>query len=140
LLHRARQHVRGTPRYAPSADAQRELLQRFLSAAEAGDLGQLESMLKADVVSWGDGGGKVAASPRPIVGRTAVARFFARVAQLRPPDSTLELRDINGAPGLLVRYGNGDVGFALTCDADQDGISAIRVVVNPDKLSHLRQL
>lgn len=140
LLHRARRHVHGgRPRFAPSPDAQRELLQRFLNAAEAGDLLQLEAMLKADVVSWGDGGGKVAASPRPIVGREKVARFFVRLAQLRPAGATYEFHNVNGTPGLLVRYPNGEVGVALTFDSDEDGISVIRTVVNPDKLAHLHR-
>lgn len=138
ILHRARQHVHGgRPRYEVSLDARRELLQRFLMAAEAGDMDQLEGMLKADVVSYSDGGGKVTAAPQPIYGPQKVARFLKRLVDLREPDWTTEVHDINGTPGVIVRRATGDVVSVLTFDADADGISAVHIVANPDKLAHL---
>lgn len=140
LLHRARQHIHaGRPRYEVSLDARRELLQRFLQAAEVGDMDQLEGMLRADVVTYSDGGGKVAAAPQPIYGREKVARFLKRLADLRQPGWTTELHEINGTPGILVRRPTGDVVSVLTFDADTDGIRAIHIVANPDKLAHLTQ-
>ena len=46
----------------------RELTDRFLHACATGDLSDLLSMLSDDVVVWTDGGGKVRAAVRPVVG------------------------------------------------------------------------
>src|SRR6516165_2636063 len=61
----------------------RELTDRFLHACATGDLSDLLSMLSDDVVVWTDGGGKVRAAVRPVVGPARSARFLVNVAKRR---------------------------------------------------------
>lgn len=137
LLHRARANVReGRPRFRADPERHRELLMRFLWAAGQGDLAALEAMLAKDAVLRSDGGGKVHAALKPIVGPDRVARFLLGVAK-KTPDAWAELAEINGEPGALVRTPRGVTG-AMTFDVDPEGrIAAIHIVVNPDKLAAL---
>ncbi len=66
---RARKHV-DERRRRFDADLQhgRELTDRFVTACATGDLSGLLAMLSEDVVVWTDGGGKVRAAMRPVIG------------------------------------------------------------------------
>jgi hypothetical protein len=45
----------------------------------------------------GDGGGKVLANKRPVIGRAAVTQFVVAVTRTLPPDAILEEIELNGA-------------------------------------------
>lgn len=138
LLHRARAHVKeGRPRFAPDPERHRDLLMRFLGATGQGDLAALESMLAADVVARSDGGGKVHAALKPVLGADRVARFVVGVAKKGPADASYELCEINGAPAIVWSDESGPRGV-LTIDVEGDRIRAIDIVVNPEKLARLR--
>ena len=113
LVTRARKHLEGgRPRFDADPEAGRALMERFLAAAEEGDLAALEEMLAADVVVYGDGGGKAQAARRPIAGAAKVARFLAKIAKLRQGigEFGLELVTVNGQPGRILRTRRGDLG------------------------------
>jgi RNA polymerase sigma-70 factor, ECF subfamily len=106
LVTRARKHIEASrPRFDPDEAARDELLDRFLAAAEEGDLEALEELLAKDAVLYADGGGKALAAPEPLVGATLIARFMAAVSQVRPASGEIESRRVrvNGQPGRLVR-------------------------------------
>src|SRR6266498_1707246 len=78
LYVRARRHIdEGRPRFEASRQQRDELAQRFLAAAQKGDTEALVELLAADVVVYGDGGGKAPSWPQPIYGRDRVARLMA---------------------------------------------------------------
>ena len=78
LLHRAQAKLaEGRRRTAADAAEHEALLERFLGAVSSGELEELEDLLAADVVAYSDGGGKVHAARRPLVGRDRVMRFIA---------------------------------------------------------------
>jgi RNA polymerase sigma-70 factor, ECF subfamily len=140
LLARARRHVDAhRPRFAVSAERQEELTERFLQAAQTGDADALVGMLAADAVAYTDGGGKVRAAPRPIVGREKVARFIAVTAQRGIAELAIEARPVavNGRPGRVLRAADGAVYAVLVLDVSDDGIHAVHLVANPEKLRHL---
>ena len=84
LVVRARKHLQASrPRFDPDEELRHQLLERFLAAAEDGDLGSLEELLADDVALYGDGGGKAVAAPEPVVGAAAVARFMADITSKR---------------------------------------------------------
>jgi RNA polymerase sigma-70 factor (ECF subfamily) len=63
LVTRARKHLEaGRPRFDADEAARYALLERFLAAAEEGDLAALEELLAKDAVLYADGGGKALAS------------------------------------------------------------------------------
>jgi RNA polymerase sigma-70 factor (ECF subfamily) len=106
LVTRARKHLEANrPRFDPDEAARDALLERFLAAAEDGDLEALEELLAKDAVLYADSGGKAMAPREPIFGAALIARFMAAVAQVRPPSGALESRRVrvNGQPGRVVR-------------------------------------
>jgi RNA polymerase sigma-70 factor, ECF subfamily len=105
LVTRARKHLEASrPRFDADEAARDALLERFLAAAEEGDLEALEELLAKDAVLYADSGGKAMAPQEPLVGAELIARFMAAVAQARP-SGELESRRVrvNGQPGRLVR-------------------------------------
>src|SRR3954469_19823803 len=106
LVTRARKHLEANrPRFDPDEAARDALLERFLAAAEEGNLKDLEALLAKDAVLYADSGGKAMAPQEPLVGAALIARFMAAVAQVRPDASQFESRPVrvNGQPGRLMR-------------------------------------
>ena len=106
LVTRARKHLEAArPRFDADEAARDALLERFLAAAEEGDLPALEELLAKDAVLYADGGGKAMASPEPLFGAAVIARFMAGVAQVRRAFGEFETRlvRVNGQPGRLLR-------------------------------------
>ncbi len=82
-----------------------------------------------------DGGGKVLAAARPLAGSGCVGRFLIAVSK-SAGWSGLEITELNGQPALLV-FGNHVLANAFLFDATAQGVTAIYVVRNPDKLRRL---
>ena len=139
LYVRARRHVdEGRPRFEASRKHRDELVERFFAAAERGDLAALEEMLAADVVVYGDGGGKAPSWPQPIVGRERVAKLIAgTVKQANELGVTVRATHINGQPGVMFLDDEERVGAVMSVDVADGLVQAIRGVTNPDKLAHL---
>jgi RNA polymerase sigma-70 factor, ECF subfamily len=139
LYVRARRHVdEGRPRFEASRRQRDELVERFFDAAERGDLGALEEMLAADVVVYGDGGGKGPSWPKPIYGRERVAKLIAgTLKQARDVGVKLRGVHINGQPGVMFVDEDDRVGAVMSIDVADGLVQTIRGVTNPDKLEHL---
>ena len=75
LVIRARQHVADGRRARVSSAEQRRLLDAFIVAAQSGDVGGLERLFAADVVSRADGSGFIRAARTRVVGRERVAKY-----------------------------------------------------------------
>ncbi len=137
LLHRAKQHVAaGRPRFEARRETHERLLHAFAQALAQGDVGAISSVLTEDAVLYGDGGGKVrGAILRPIEGGERVARFFVGLVAKTslPIDLVVDVRDVNGWPGLIGRTAAGTI-FVLTIEARGELIATVRNVVNPEKL------
>ena len=106
LVTRARKHLEASrPRFDADEAARDALLERFLAAAEEGDLEALEELLAKDAVLYADSGGKAMAPQEPLVGAAQIARFMAAVSQVRPASDAFENRRVrvNGQPGRLLR-------------------------------------
>ena len=139
LVVRARKHVEAErTRFEPDPEQGRALLERFLAAAEDGDLAALEALLTQDVVLYGDGGGKVKAATEPVSGAAAVARFMAEITRARRElgDFERSLVVVNGQPGRILRDERG-VWDVLAIDVVDGRVGAVRIVRNPDKLAHV---
>ncbi len=139
--HRARGHVQARrPRFHAGRTRQREVTERFFTAASGGDINTLMQLLAPDVTLWTDGGGKVRQATRPVTGAERVAKWFAGVGTrpyegVSPTDIHVEVVDLNGAPG-IVFSGAGRVIATLTLELDENGlVTTIHNVANPDKLA-----
>lgn len=135
LLERARTHLaEDRPRFAPSREAHRALLERFLVAVQHGDLTSLEAMLDADVRSVGDGGGKAFAARRVLTGRAEVLRLWSQLWRVPTEQApTAEFIELNGWPAALIRVGGSPMA-AIQLETDGQTIHVIRSTLNPDKL------
>lgn len=141
LLARARRRVaEPSSRFETSQSRGRRLVERFLAAAQEGDLRGLEEVLAEDVTVWSDGGGMVSAARRPVVGRARVARFVAGIAERarREPGLLLTFGEVNGQPALLSWTG-GSLAAVFAFDVEDGRIHAIRAVLNPAKLAFVER-
>jgi RNA polymerase sigma-70 factor (ECF subfamily) len=103
LVARARKHIEASrPRFDADEAARDALLERFLAAAEEGDMEALEELLAKDAVLYADGGGKVMAAPEPLVGATLVARFMGAVIRQALHDLEIRSVRVNGQPGRVM--------------------------------------
>jgi RNA polymerase sigma-70 factor (ECF subfamily) len=107
-----------------------------VQAARTGAREAMEALLAPDVQTLGDGGGKVPASARAIVGAHRYANLLA--VQKRKLGERLEYRlaDINGEPGML-GFVDGTLVSAHSFVTDGARIVAIFAMLNPDKLAGL---
>lgn len=141
VYRRARQRL-GEPRqrFQPDPAQWRRLVDRFFTAARAGDVAGLVEILTDDVTSTADGGGKVAAARRPISGRDRVARYVAGVFSRNFPQLALRLdvAEVNAEPMVLAFDGETLAG-ALCFEIAGDRIAALRIMANPDKLRFLAE-
>lgn len=139
LLSRARSRIDdGRPRFEVSEQQRDALTARFQAAAEDGEVTALVDLLAADVVFFGDGGGKARAVIAPVFGDQRVARllvgFFKRYASL---GARLDVAHVNGQPGLLAFDAEDRLINVLALDIAEGMIQTVRSVINPDKLAHL---
>jgi RNA polymerase sigma-70 factor, ECF subfamily len=139
IASRARRHVQAErPRFDPSPKERDRLAERFFAAVTLGDVDGLVQVLADDVVVHGDGGGKVPQWATPIVGVDRVARLFAGLGkQMGEVHARLERRAINGQPAAVVLDPEGAVVTVWVLDVVDARVSAIRSVINPEKLGHL---
>lgn len=111
-------------------------VEQFVQALVSGNIGQLLNIVKADAVLYSDGGGKVKAAVKPIMGAERVAMFFLGLLSKVPPGFSYSLATVNGQMG-IVAYDDG-LPYNVTSFHVVDGqIAAIYLVVNPDKLRHI---
>jgi RNA polymerase sigma-70 factor (ECF subfamily) len=78
----------------------------------------------------------VSAARRPVEGADRIARFLVGVGPRVPPDATVAVEEVNGAPCLLVRVG-GAVRQVLSVEVAGGRVWSLQLVSNPEKLSHL---
>ena len=142
LAHRAREHVQARrPRCQTDPYVQQQVTERFVAASLGGDLGALMSLLAPDVTLWTDGGGKARSALRPVHGRDKVARLLNGYASTQRPESfDIQYRHVNGDPSAVVFSGDSPYAvMVVDLDADNDHVTDIYLVTNPDKLQNVRQ-
>ncbi|WP_232628694.1 sigma-70 family RNA polymerase sigma factor [Methylobacterium sp. Leaf118] len=136
LAARARKHVQSArPRFPVERDEGARIAKAFFEASATGDVAALRSMLADAVVVHSDGGGKVHAFPRPIIGLDKVARMFEGAARKSWIQHAQKLQDlwIDGLPGYVSREPGG---LLQTVALEIEGglIAGIYITRNPDKL------
>ena len=132
LASSARRHIRDLRSRPTDASEHARLVTAFRLACESGDLDALVGILDPGVTSVSDGGGKVRAALRPVVGADNVARFLLGILQ-KATDITVGECDVNGEPGLVIGRGDQVVGI-VALGTDSGRIRDVWIMMNPDKL------
>lgn len=123
-------------RYQAAPGQLDELLASFRRAAEDGDLEPLMARLRHDVVVWSDGGGKASAAINPVHGADKVSRMMAGLMR-KGFAARFEMAELNDEPAMLVYQGD-VLDTAVIFQLGPDGLEALYIVRNPDKLEGLR--
>ena len=142
LALRARRHIgEGRPRFEASRSKRAELASRFFGAVGDGDMDGLITMLAADVVVRGDGGGVSPSWLRPITGRDHVGRLMLSLSrQIRQLGVTIRQTEFNGQPGAMFLDTGGRLINVFVLDIADGEVQAVRSIINPEKLRHLGPL
>ncbi len=150
LAKRARDHVQARrARFEVDRGQRREMTERFLAASLQGDLDSLTRLLARDVALVADGGGKVRAPSRPIVGADKVARWLVAITAPEwtarflasagvPTDAELsvEIALVNAAPAAVI-LADGRPVNVMSVVLEDGLIKEILLMANPDKLGHV---
>ncbi|HEY0845305.1 MAG TPA: sigma-70 family RNA polymerase sigma factor [Noviherbaspirillum sp.] len=141
LASRARNNVHANrPAFRVSPEEGNRLADAFANAIRHGDVAGLAAVLARDATFVSDGGGRVTAVPRPVVGRDKVAQVIIGFARLAKPGEVLVRRaQVNGLAGFVMSGADGGLIQTLAIEPDGNGqIRAIYVVRNPEKLQAVK--
>ncbi len=138
IVSRARQTLKAPAKQppAPPTEQARKLMETFLAATASGDIEGMLALLAEDSRLLSDGGGKVRAAGRPILGPDRVSRFLIGVWPNFVGAMEHRRVEINGAPGLVMTR-EGKPQYAFSFETEDDRVRTIYIVCNPDKLRHL---
>jgi RNA polymerase sigma-70 factor, ECF subfamily len=98
----------------------------------------LVELLAADVVVYGDGGGKAPSWREPIYGRERVAKLMVgTLAQVEPLGGSVVPTELNGQPTVMFVDEGGHIAAVMSLEIADGVVQTIRGIINPDKLAHL---
>lgn len=135
LLKRGKEKLqKGPGRTSTGRENEERYVQAFLKAAEEGDPSELKELLRADMVFYSDGGGKVPAALKPVHGSDAFMSFIQGILS-QQQDLRTEFRYVNGSPAMIAYNGDElDSVTALELTEDGAAIEAVHTLRNPDKI------
>jgi len=141
MVHRARERLTSKRRrFKVDDDIRRKMLERFVSAANRGDRNELIALFASDATLTSDGGGKVVASLRPLLGAERIANLWYAVARRSTPGVVVRsVIHVNGELALGT-FVHGRLYSVSTIETDGERITAYYSIVNPDKLGSFRGL
>lgn len=138
LVHRARERVTAERRrFKVDEQTRTRMLERFINAANRGDLDSLKSLFASDARLISDGGGKAAAVRRILHGAERIARLWYAIFRRQGVRVERRIIRINGELGLETRF-NGKLHSVTTIDTDGEFIHNYYTIANPDKLTHFQ--
>lgn len=142
LYSRAMQKVAQLPqeRLENSNDKSEVIAQLFIEAIETGEYESLAEHLLRDAVLTTDGGGKVRAAYKPIIGDDRILIFLRGVVEKGAFDGRLYPVPLNSETGILLLRQDRNV-MSIHLQLDSKGfIQHIYIILNPDKLQALQHV
>lgn len=141
LANRARAHVRTDQARVDIQHEQAEqLLGAFVQTITTGNTEALAQLLSDDAVMLSDGGGIVTAVAQPLQGGALIAKALVGFTRTHKAENYgLRFTRINGLPAVVLYGAQGQVLQTTALQTDADGrISALYIMRNPEKLTHIR--
>ena len=132
LATAARRRVRADRAARAPRERHNDLARAFAEACATGDLTALVSVLDPSVTLRSDGGGRVSAARRPVVGADAVARFVLGVLR-KNPDVRIEPRATGDGTGFAWQR-DGRTAGVLMLRTTAENVTDVWIQMNPAKL------
>lgn len=136
LASQARRRVRERRAGSATRAEHDAVAEAFAAATATGDLAALVAVLDPDVVLRADGGGRVSAARRPVVGADRVARFLLGLPHLLPEARVTPTATTDGLAFEVSVDGVTD--SVITLAVSSGRITEVYIVRNPDKLTAWR--
>lgn len=141
---RAKARLAAEPLQPPSemkSAAERQMLERLLSAVAERDVDELVALFSEDCIAYTDGGGLVSAAIIPVTGPARIAQFAMHIAHKLMAEGQVEFhwRFLNGGVGLLITLDDVLVS-TVQLDVADGCVQQLYIVRNPEKLAHLTPL
>ncbi|WP_144611361.1 sigma-70 family RNA polymerase sigma factor [Bacillus cereus] len=137
IFQRARKSILDKPKQSTlSTKKMAAYVEKFVSSLQCGDTQGMLEVLKTDAILQADGGGKVTTVIHPIYSADRIIRLFFGIGKKFPVEYVVDFKMVNGAPGVIVKVNN-KVTYVLSFTFENEKISNIYMMVNPEKLMHL---
>ncbi|MGD6888299.1 sigma-70 family RNA polymerase sigma factor [Bacillus mobilis] len=137
IFQRARKSILDKPKQSTlSTKKLAAFVEKFVSSLQCGDAQGMLEVLKTDAILKADGGGKVTTAIHPICSADRIIRLFFGIGKKFPVEYIVDFKMVNGAPGVIVKVNN-KVTYVLSFTFENEKISNIYMMVNPEKLIHL---
>ncbi|MED0937117.1 RNA polymerase sigma-70 factor [Bacillus mobilis] len=137
IFQRARKSILDKPKQSTlSTKKMAAYVEKFVSSLQCGDAQGMLEVLKTDAILKTDGGGKATTAIHPIYSADRIIRLFFGIGKKFPEEYNVDYKIVNGAPGVIVKVNN-KVTYVLSFTFENEKISNIYMMVNPEKLMHL---
>ncbi|KAA0742228.1 RNA polymerase sigma-70 factor [Bacillus sp. AY3-1] len=137
IFQRARKSILDRPKQSTlSTKKMAAYVEKFVSSLQCGDAQGMLEVLKTDAILKADGGGKATTAIHPIYSADRIIRLFFGIGKKFPEEYNVDCKMVNGAPGVIVKVNN-KVTYVLSFIFENEKISNIYMMVNPEKLMHL---
>ncbi|WP_448163288.1 RNA polymerase sigma-70 factor [Bacillus mobilis] len=137
IFQRARKSILDKPKQSTlSTKKMAAYVEKFISSLQCGDAQGMLEVLKTDAILKADGGGKATTAIHPIYSADRIIRLFFGIGKKFPEEYNVDYKIVNGAPGVIVKVNN-KVAYVLSFTFENEKISNIYMMVNPEKLMHL---
>ncbi|MED0874858.1 sigma-70 family RNA polymerase sigma factor [Bacillus mobilis] len=137
IFQRARKSILDKPKQSTlSTKKMAAYVEKFVSSLQCGDAQGMLEVLKTDAILKADGGGKATTAVHPIYSADRIIRLFFGIGKKFPEEYNVDYKMVNGAPGVIVKVNN-KVTYVLSFTFENEKISNIYMMVNPEKLMHL---
>ncbi|MDI6676837.1 sigma-70 family RNA polymerase sigma factor [Bacillus wiedmannii] len=137
IFQRARKSILDKPKHSTlSTKKMAAYVEKFVSSLQCGDAQGMLEVLKTDAILKADGGGKAATAIHSIYSADRIIRLFFGIGKKFPAEYNVDYKMVNGAPGIIVKVNN-KVTYVLSFTFENEKISNIYMMVNPEKLMHL---
>ena len=138
ILSRARAALQNEP-VKEVAKTPVSYLDKYIETIRSRDIKKLEQLLSDDIVVVSDGGGKVAAALKPLVGIENASLFLSGIYNKFYHAQHVEKGMVNHHPALFY-YVDGQLVNCQIFEFRDGLIHRIYIVRNPDKLTGLREI
>ncbi|KLA26329.1 hypothetical protein B4077_2425 [Bacillus cereus] len=137
IFQRARKSILDKPKQSTLSTKKLAVyVEKFVSSLKCGDAQGMLEVLKTDAILKADGGGKATTAIHPIYSADRIIRLFFGIGKKFPEEYNVGYKMVNGAPGVIVKVNN-KVTHVLSFTFENEKISNIYMMVNPEKLMHL---